>query len=139
MDWNWPGWSSGERHAHRTTFSCWKKIPTTIRVIRQILGPEGSNHQVKIVQDRIAAQLLLRRQSFQLVMLAMDRPEQESFFRACKQQHASGSRYVGILKIDEEGELARLDAMGLDGVVQRPVNESDLASTVNHLLPNALN
>ena len=85
-----------------------------------MLGPEGSNHQLKIVHDRIAAQLLLRRQSFQLVILAMDRPEQEGFFRACKQQHTNGTRYVGILNIDEESELARLDAMGLDGVVHRP-------------------
>ena len=69
----------------------------------------------------------------------MDRPEQEAFFRACKQQHANGTRYVGILNIDEESELARLDAMGLDGVIHRPVNESDLVATVNHLLPNSYN
>ena len=99
-----------------------------------MLGPEGSNHQLKIVQDRIAAQLLLRRQPFQLVILAMDRPEQEVFFRACKQQHANGTRYVGILNIDQESELTRLDAMGLDGVMHRPLTESDLSSTVNHLL-----
>jgi DNA-binding response OmpR family regulator len=111
--------------------------PDAIRVIRQTLGPEGSNHQLKIVQDRVAAQLLLRRQSFQLVMLAMDRPDQEGFFRACKQQNSSGPRYIGILKIDDEGELSRLDAMGLDGVIQRPVNETDLVSTVNYLMPNA--
>jgi len=108
--------------------------PDTIRLIRRMLGPEGSNHQLKIVQDRIAAQLLLRRQPFQLVILAMDRPEQEGFFRACKQQHANGTRYVGILNIDEESELTRLDAMGLDGVMHRPLSESDLAATVNHLL-----
>ena len=109
--------------------------PDTIRLIRQMLGPEGSNHQVKIVQDRIAAQLLLRRQPFQLVILAMDRPEQEGFFRSCKQNHANGTRYVGILNIDEESELTRLDAMGLDGVMHRPLSETDLAATVNHLLP----
>ena len=67
----------------------------------------------------------------------MDRPEQEAFFRACKQQHTNGTRYVGILNIDDESELARLDAMGLDGVVHRPVNESNLVATVNHLLPNS--
>jgi len=109
--------------------------PDAIRLIRHMLGPEGSNHQLKIVQDRIAAQLLLRRQPFQLVILAMDRPEQEGFFRACKQQHANGTRYVGILNIDDESELTRLDSMGLDGVMHRPLSESDLATTVNHLLP----
>ena len=95
----------------------------------------GRNYQLKIVHDRIAAQLLLRRQTFHLVILAMDRPEQEAFFRACKQQHANGTRYVGILNIEEESELARLDAIGLDGVMHRPVSESDLVATVNHLLP----
>jgi CheY-like chemotaxis protein len=108
--------------------------PDTVRLIRRMLGPEGSNHQLKIVQDRIAAQLLLRRQPFQLVILAMDRPEQEVFFRACKQQYAKTTRYVGILNIDQESELTRLDAMGLDGVMHRPLTESDLSTTVSHLL-----
>ena len=99
-----------------------------------MLGAEGANYQLKIVHDRIAAQLLLRRQTFQLVILAMDRPEQEAFFRACKQQNTNGTRYVGILNIDEESELARLDAMGLDGVIHRPVSESNLVATVKHLL-----
>jgi CheY-like chemotaxis protein len=109
--------------------------PDTVRLIRQVLGPEGNNHQLKIVQDRIAAQLLLRRQHFQLMVMAMDRPEHEAFFRTCKQQSSNGTRYVGILNIDEESELTRLDAMGLDGVLHRPVSEADLAATVNHLLP----
>jgi len=109
--------------------------PETIRVIREVLGGEGANYQLKIVHDRIASQLLLRRQAFQLVILAMDRPEQEAFFCACKQQYTNGTRYVGILNIDEESELARLDAMGLDGVIHRPINEPNLIATVNHLLP----
>jgi CheY-like chemotaxis protein len=109
--------------------------PDAIRLIRQVLGPEGSNHQLKILQDRVAASLLLRRQHFQLMILAMDRPEQEAFFRACKQQNHNGTRYVGVLNIEEESELARLDTMGLDGVMHRPLSEADLAATVNHLLP----
>jgi CheY-like chemotaxis protein len=108
--------------------------PETVRMIRRVLGAEGGNYQLKIAHDRIAAQLLLRRQSFQLVILAMDRQDQEAFFRSCKQQHKNGTRYVGILNIDGESELARLDEMGLDGVLHRPVNESDLAGSVNHLL-----
>ena len=110
--------------------------PETVRLIREVLGAEGANYQLKIVHDRIAAQLLLRRQTFHLVILAMDRPEQEAFFRACKQQNTNGTRYIGILNIEEESELARLDAMGLDGVIHRPVNETNLIATVNHLLPN---
>ncbi len=77
---------------------------------------------------------MLRRQTFQLVILAMDRSDQEAFFRACKQQNTNGTRYIGILNIDDETELARLDAMGLDGVIHRPVNEPNLIATVNHLL-----
>jgi CheY-like chemotaxis protein len=109
--------------------------PETLSLISQVLGPGGTNYQLKMARDRIAAQLLLRRQAFPLVILAMDRPEQEAFFRACKQQFTNGTRYVGILNIDEEGELARLDNMGLDGVLHRPANESDLIATINHLLP----
>ena len=99
-----------------------------------MLGAPGAQYQLKIVHDRIAAQLLLRRQAFQLLLLSMDRPEQEGFFRACKLQYPNGARYVGILNIQEEGELVRLDAMGLDGVLHRPISESDLVATVNHLL-----
>jgi CheY-like chemotaxis protein len=109
--------------------------PETIRLIRQALGSAGANYHLKIVHDRIACQLLMRRQDFPIVILAMDRPEQEAFFRTCKQQNRGGTRYIGILNIDEESELARLDAMGLDGVIHRPVSESNLIATVNHLLP----
>jgi hypothetical protein len=70
------------------------------------------------------------------VILAMDRPEQEAFFHACKQQKTNGTRYIAILNIDEESELARLDAMGLDGVIHRPVSDTNLLATVNHLLPS---
>lgn len=107
----------------------------TVRVIREALGPESANYQVKFVHDRIAAQLVMRRQKFQLVVISLDRAEQESFFRACKQHDGDGTRYVGILNIEEESELVRLDAMGLDGVIHRPVNEANLLATVNHLLP----
>jgi CheY-like chemotaxis protein len=106
----------------------------TLRLIRDVLGAEAGHYQLKIAQDRIAAQLLLRRQAFHLVLMPMDRPEQEAFFRACKLQHTNGTRYVGILNIQAEDELARLDAMGLDGVLHRPVSESDLLATVNYLL-----
>jgi CheY-like chemotaxis protein len=110
--------------------------PETVRMIRQVLGAEGANYQLQIVHDRIAAQLLLRRQSFELVILAMDRPEHEGFFLACKQQRAGGTRYVGILSIHDEGELIRLDRMRLDGVLHRPLGEQDLMATMKHLLQN---
>ena len=108
--------------------------PETVRLIQRVLGPEGTNHQLKMVRDRVAAQLLMRRQAFSLVILALDRPDQEAFFQACKRQNTAGSRYIGIASIEDETELARLDAMGLDGVLHRPVSESDLLATVKHLL-----
>jgi CheY-like chemotaxis protein len=106
----------------------------TVRVVQRGLGPEGTNHQLKLVRDRVAAQLLLRRQAFNLMIMAIDRPEQEAFFRACKQQNAAGTRFIGIATIEDESELSRLDAMGLDGVLHRPVSEADLLATVKHLL-----
>ncbi|MGA7497060.1 MAG: response regulator [Isosphaeraceae bacterium] len=108
--------------------------PETVRLIQRVLGPEGTNHQLKVVRDRVAAQLLMRRQGFNLVILALDRPDQEAFFQACKRQNTAGSRYIGIASIEDENELARLDAMGLDGVLHRPVSAGDLLATVKHLL-----
>jgi DNA-binding response OmpR family regulator len=107
--------------------------PETARVLQRALGPEGINHQIKIVRDRVSAQLLLRRQAFKLMILALDRPDLEAFFQSCKQQNSAGTRFIGIASIDDESELARLDAMGLDGVLHRPVRESDLIATVRHL------
>jgi CheY-like chemotaxis protein len=108
--------------------------PDTVRIVQRGLGPGGTNHQLKLVRDRVAAQLLLRRQVFNLMILAIDRPEQEAFFRACKQQNSAGTRFIGIASIEDESELARLDAMGLDGVLHRPLSEADLLATVKHLL-----
>lgn len=108
--------------------------PETAQVVQRVLGPEGINSQLKLVRDRVAAQLLLRRQSFNLMVMALDRPDQEAFFQTCKQQYAASTRFIGIANIEEESELARLDAMGLDGVLHRPVSEADLLATVNHLL-----
>jgi CheY-like chemotaxis protein len=126
-----------ERRAPSTSHSIlvMEEDPETVRLIREALGPEGANYQLKIVHDRIATQLVLRREKFHIVILAMDRAEQEAFFRACKQQNTNGTRYIGILKLEEESELARLDAMGLDGVIHRPVSEANLMATIKHLLP----
>lgn len=108
--------------------------PETARVIQKVLGPEGEGFQLKAVRDRIAAQLLLRRNPYRLVLLALDQGENETFYRAVKEQVPATTRFVGIVGIDEESELVRLDDMGLDGVLQRPVTEADLKSVVKHLL-----
>lgn len=108
--------------------------PETTLLAQRVLGPEGEGFQVKVVRDRVGAQLLLRRSAFDLVILPMDRPEHEAFYQTLRGQTSAGTRYAGIVGLHEEGELARLDAMGLDGVLHRPLSESDLRSTVKHLL-----
>ena len=86
------------------------------------------------MRDRVGAQLLLRRGHYDLVILPLDRTEHEAFYHALRGQGAAGTRYIGILGIDGEDEVARLDKMGLDGVVHRPLTGADLKATVNHLL-----
>jgi CheY-like chemotaxis protein len=108
--------------------------PEAVRVIQSALGPEGEGCQLKVVRDRIGAQLLLRRNGFDLVLMALDRPEQEVFFRSCKEQCPATTRFVGIVTLDDEGELARLDAAGLDGILHRPLVSADLRTTAKHLL-----
>ena len=108
--------------------------PETVQIVQGTLGPEGEGYHVKAVRDRVGAQLLLRRNRFDLIMMALDRTEQDSFFRSCKDQAPAGTRFIGILGLSDESELARLDAMGLDGVIHRPVSVADLRVTVKHLL-----
>jgi CheY-like chemotaxis protein len=106
----------------------------TARLVQAVLGQEGEGFPVKTVRDRVGAQLLLRRQRFDLVMLALDGPEHDAFYRSCKEHAPAPTRFIGILSINEESDLTRLDAMGLDGVLHRPVTEADLLSMAKHLL-----
>jgi DNA-binding response OmpR family regulator len=108
--------------------------PETIHKIHEVFGPEGKGFQLKVARDRVSAQLLLRRSKFDLVLLALDRPDQEQFYRLAKSQASPATRFVGILKVNNEGELVRLDAMGLDGILHRPLTADDLLATVTHLL-----
>ncbi len=108
--------------------------PETGRVAQGALGPEGLGCQVKVVRDRVAAQLMLRRTKFDLVLIPLDHPEQEQFYRVCRDQASATTRFVGLLEIHDEGELVRLETMGLDGTLHRPLNEADLVATVKHLL-----
>ena len=108
--------------------------PETVRTVQRILGADGDDYGIKVVRDRVGAQLLLRRQPFDLVMMALDRADQEAFYRTAKESSSSSTRFVGILGLDDESQLARLDAMGLDGILHRPVTEADVRATVKHLL-----
>jgi CheY-like chemotaxis protein len=107
--------------------------PRTVALVQGVLGPDGAGHPLKHVHDRVAVQLLLRRNPSALVILAIDDEEQEALYQAMKEHAPAATRFVGIRRLDDEGEVARLDALGLDGVLQRPVNESDLRTTVKYL------
>jgi CheY-like chemotaxis protein len=108
--------------------------PEAVRMIQSVLGPHGAGCQLRVVRDRVGAQLLLRRQTFDLVILALDQPEQQTFFETCRSQVPSSTRFVGIVGMEDESQVARLDELGLDGVLHRPLVDSDLRATVHHLL-----
>jgi DNA-binding response OmpR family regulator len=113
--------------------------PDTIKTIQGVFGPDGKGFQIKMARDRVSAQLLLRRSKFDMVLMALDRPDQEQFYRLAKSQVADTTRFVGILKLHDESELVRLEAMGLDGILHRPLTEDDLLATVTHLIePDAV-
>jgi CheY-like chemotaxis protein len=106
----------------------------TVATIQSVIGPDGLGYPLKHVRDRVAVQLLLRRNPGALILMALDDGEHESLYQAMKEHAPPTARFVGIRQFDEEGEVARLDALGLDGVLQRPLAESDLRATIKHLL-----
>lgn len=108
--------------------------PESVRILQATLGPDGLGHEIKPVRDRIGAQLLLRRQRFDLVILALDQPGFEAFLPACRELCHESTRFVGIAGVEDEEELARLDALDLDGILHRPLAEPDVRSTADHLL-----
>ncbi len=108
--------------------------PDTVRLVVRAIGPEGSGFQIRHVRDRVAAQLLLRRQPFTLVLLPVDTAEQESFYHAIREHAPEATRFIGIVRIDEESQLDRLDRLGLDGVIHRPIAENDLKATVRQFI-----
>jgi DNA-binding response OmpR family regulator len=108
--------------------------PETARVAQRALGSEGEGFQFRHVRDRVAAQLLLRRSQFALIILAVDTNEHTSFYQSLKHHVPAATRFIGLVSVDEESQLERLDRLGLDGVVHRPATESDLRGTVRQLL-----
>lgn len=108
--------------------------PDAARLAHRALGPEGEGYTFRHVRDRVAAQLLLRRNPFEVVMLPLDGPEHEAFYQSVRAIAPDSTRFVGVLRVEEEGQLDRLDALGIDGVVHRPMTESDLRATLRQLL-----
>ena len=110
----------------------------TVRTVTRVLGAEGEGCQIRHVRDRVAAQLLVRRNPFSVVMLSVDNAEQETFYLSLRGHAPGGTRFVGVLRLEDEGQLERLDSLGLDGVLHRPVSEPDLRSMLRQLLGEAL-
>lgn len=108
--------------------------PDNARVALSVMGEEGEGLQVRHVRDRVAAQLLLRRQSFSLVMLPVDTPAQESFYLAIKEHAPNTTRFIGLISREASNDLERLDRLGLDGVIHRPITEADVQATLHQLL-----
>jgi CheY-like chemotaxis protein len=108
--------------------------PRTVALIQEVLGPDGEGYSLKLVRDRVAVQLLLRRSPSALVLMALDSDGHEALYRSLKEHAPSATRFVGIRQLDDEHELERLDSLGLDGIIHRPVSEPDLRATVRHLL-----
>lgn len=104
------------------------------RIVQSTLGPSGLGIDVKVVRDKVGAQLLLRRGRFDLVVLALDADDMEPFLKVCRQHCPGTTRFVGITGLEGEDEIARLDDLGLDGVLHRPLVEVDLRATIKHLL-----
>jgi len=108
--------------------------PDSARLALRVLGPEGEGFQLRQVRDRVAAQLLMKRHPFALVMLPVETHEQEVFYQSARQHSTAATRFIGLARIDEESQLERLDRLGLDGVIHRPLTEPDLRATVRQLI-----
>lgn len=108
--------------------------PDAARLALRVLGPEGEGYQLRQVRDRVAAQLLMKRHPFAVVMLPVETAEQETFYQAARAHAPATTRFVGLVRIDEEVQLDRLDRLGLDGVIHRPLTEADLRATVRQLV-----
>ena len=107
--------------------------PEAAHLVSRVLGPEGEGYPLQVVRDRVAAQLLMRRGQFSMVMLPIDQREQETFYRSCRERAPAATRFVGVVSLDDAVELRRVDALGLDAIIQRPITETDLRSIVKHL------
>ncbi len=106
----------------------------TLDVIERALTTNSLKCHYKIVQDRVGAQLLLRRAArIDIIMMAIDHPEDEQFYNTLRTQTAAGVRFVGIANVIDESEVLRLDSIGLDGIIERPVTEEAVIETVRML------
>ena len=71
--------------------------PRTVALVQSVLGPEGQGYQLRHVRDRVAVQLLLRRNPSALVLLPIDHAEQEALYQAIEAStRRRRTRFVGI-------------------------------------------
>ena len=107
-DWNAPGWSSAGAPPRAPRSSCSTTIPKPGR------SPCGLRARGRRLSGESrsatawAAQLLLTSQSRSASSsLPLDRPEQEAFYSGSREQSPATTRFIGIVGIDDESELAR--------------------------------
>jgi CheY-like chemotaxis protein len=122
-----------ERRSEEVLILVLEDDPATIEVIQEALSSESLKCQFKIVQDRVAAQLLLRRARFDIIVVSIDGPEEEQLYNVLRTQVAAEMRFVGIASVSEESELMRLDSIGLDGIIERPVSKGAIIETIKML------
>jgi CheY-like chemotaxis protein len=103
------------------------------RVVQSTLGSSGEGCTIRVVRDRVGAQLLLRRESFDLILLDADRADIDEVLKDVRMR-CGKARLLGLVGLDGEEALARIDQLGLDGVAHRPIVASDLVDTVKHLI-----
>jgi DNA-binding response OmpR family regulator len=106
----------------------------TLATLRRVLGPEGLGLTLKLVRDRVAAQLLLRRETFDLVLVNLDKPEHGPLSQAIRDRAGAQSRIVGLVRGPAEADRDRLATLSLDGLLHRPVTEADLRALAGHLM-----
>lgn len=107
--------------------------PDCARLVQSTLGPDGQGFLVRVVRDRIGAQLLLRRERFDLVLLNADKPGTADLLNECRSR-CPEARLIGIVGLDGEEALNRIDQLGLDALLHRPLATPDLLDTVRHLM-----
>lgn len=120
--------------AAKTSLLVFDEDSGTTQTVQRVLGPEGEGYRVQAVREPVALQFLSRRNRFDVILVAADRPEHEALFHSVRKQSDPSTRFLGIAAIEDESAVSRLDSMGFDGVLSRPIADNDLRVTVKHLL-----
>lgn len=123
-----------DRYADASLVLVMDSDPEAINAVEDAVNSEGARLQLKTATDLAGAQLLLRRANFHFVILPLDRPEHEADYLALRAQSSPGTRFVGLTGVRHEDEIIRLDSMGIDALIERPIRTPDVLATLHRLL-----